>query len=135
MYFLGAGQEVIKLAKPENVFEMLRLIVDKPGKLGLKELAKKLDVSERAIYRYMATAVSAGVMVRRYRNKGYILEGGYWLDFFTQYRGEANQSKKHLVALLTIAVRFTEDEELCERGREFLVLLGVEEQEDEGASE
>jgi len=123
------------MTKSENVFIMLQLITESPGELGPEELAKELDVSERAIFRYMATAVSAGVMVRFYRNKGYILEGGYWLDFFTQYRGEASQSKKHLVALLTIAMKFTEDEKLHERGKKFLTLLGVEKQKDEETSE
>jgi len=126
---------VIRLTKTGNILNMLQLIADKPGKLTPKKLAKALGVSERAIFRYAATAVSAGIMIRYHKKKGYILEDEFWLYFLTRYRKGTGRSKKHLVALLTTAVKFTEDEETRKRGEEFLVLLSVEKQEDRETSE
>ena len=134
MYFLRAGQEVIRLTKTENVLDMLRLIAENPGELGPKELAEALGVSERAIFRYATTAISAGVMIH-FKDKGYTLHDEFWLNFLIRYRKGTGRSKKHLVALLTTAVKFTEDEETRKRGEEFLVLLGVEKQKDKETSE
>ena len=112
------------MTKTENIFTMLRLIADFPGKLGPEELAKTLDVSERAVFQYVATAVRAGIMVC-YKDKGYAIEDEYWLNFLTHYRRGTHQVRRRLVKLLITAVKFTVEEDLRKQGEEFLALLGV----------
>lgn len=112
------------MTKSEKVFNMLRLIADAPGKLGPKDLAEQLSVSERAIYRYTTTLAAAGIMVR-FKGNGYILQDEFWLNFLTRHRVGTSQPKSQLIALLTAAVKFVEDEALCEQGKKFLALLGV----------
>lgn len=92
------------MAKSEKLFDMLQLIADKPGELGPKLLAKQLEVSERAVYRYITTLNDAGVMLR-FRGKGTELlfstkvEAENDLNDGVVSRGLQQELKNHNVAL------------------------------------
>lgn len=74
------------MAKSEKMVLMLDLICESPGELTAPFLAKTLDVSERAIYRYLSTWQRAGVYIRRNgrREGGYRVMNMQWYYVFKQ---------------------------------------------------
>ena len=58
------------MAKTERAIQMLRLINDHPGTLHYRDLARLLDTSERAIFRYLKTLKSTRIKIKMDRRSG-----------------------------------------------------------------
>jgi len=108
------------MPKSEKLFDMLQLVREYPN-LNARDLARLCDVSERGIYRYLNTLSRAGIAIR-FQNGGYKLQQ----DDYTQIFGKAEpEDLETLGTLLSEGMRACEDDDLVERGKKLMELMGM----------
>ena len=64
------------MSKSERLFELLTLLRAKRYAVTAKELAERMEVSERTIYRDIQSLLSSGVPIQGEAGVGYLLQAG-----------------------------------------------------------
>lgn len=108
------------MTKSEKMIKMLDLICEEPG-LDATALSKRCSVSERGIYRYIATLRSVGVYIK-YR------DGGYRIEHLPTYFRRSLRTGSMITAtieLVTLGMVACKDPKLEKKGVDILRLLNV----------
>lgn len=107
------------MVKSEKMVRMLDLICERPGELKAGDLSKLCDVSERGVYRYLATLKRSGISVV-FNSGGYRVVSMQWYYILAQKKLTAA-----IAELVKRGLERCEDKALQVKGKRALAILGA----------